>query len=72
MLVSPLPSVLQELLSGQVTLSDALLSQLVHHLSLSSDRGVVGARHPTGVLAIQTSLADEDILNGVVEHVTHV
>ena len=72
MLVSPVPSVLQEFLTAQVVLLDALLSQTLHHLSLGSDRCVVGTRHPACVLAFHTCTAHKDILNSVVEHVSHV
>ena len=63
---------LQELLTGEVSLLDALLRQTIHHLRLRSDGSVVGARHPTSVLAVDASLTNEDILNRVIEHVTHV
>ena len=36
-LVGPVPSVFQELLTGQVTLLDAFACELLHHLCLSSD-----------------------------------
>ena len=71
-LVGPVPSVVEELLASKVALLDALLGEAVHHLSLGSDRGVVGARHPTSVLALHACSAHEDILNSVVEHVAHV
>ena len=46
MLVCPVPGMLQELLTRQVMLLDALLGEFLHHLSLSSYRGVVGTWHP--------------------------
>ena len=36
-LVRPVPGMLQELLTGQVTLLDAFACELLHHLCLSSD-----------------------------------
>ena len=72
MLVSPVPGMLKELLACQVVLLDALLSQLLHHFGLSSDRGVIGARYPAGVLALHAGTTHQDVLNGVVQHVTHV
>ena len=71
-LACPLPGMLKKLLTREVTLLDALLSQLVHHLGLCSDRGVVGARNPARILSVKAGLADKDVLNGVVEHVAHV
>ena len=70
--VGPFPCMFQELFTGQVMLLDALLSQLLHYLSLGSDRGMVCARHPTGVLAFHACPAHQDILNRVVQHVSHV
>ena len=71
-LVGPLPCVLQELLTGEVVLLDALFGELLHHLGLRSDGGVVGAGNPEGVLTLHTGTTDKDILNGVVQHVSHV
>ena len=71
-LVGPVPGVLQELVARQVVLLDALLGQFLHHLSLGSNRGVVGAGHPAGILALHACTANENILNGVVQHVAHV
>ena len=71
-LVGPLPSVLEELIARQVVLLDALSGQLLHHLCFGSDGGVVGARHPAGVLAFHAGATHEDVLYGVVQHVTHV
>ena len=72
MLVSPIPGVLEELLTGEVVLLDALASEFLHHLGLRSDGGVVGAWHPEGVLSLHTGTTDEDVLNGVIQHVSHV
>ena len=71
-LVCPVPCMLDELVARQVGLLDALLGKLVHHLGLSGDGCVVGAGHPAGVLALHAGAAHENILNCVVEHVTHV
>ena len=72
MLVGPVPCMLQELVASQVMLLDALLGEFLHHLGLSGDRGVVGARHPTGILTLHTGPAHQNILNGVIQHVSHV
>ena len=71
-LVGPLPGVLQKLVARQVMLFDALFGQLSHHLGFGCNRGVVGARHPAGILAFHASVAHQDVLNGIVEHVSHV
>ena len=72
MLVSPCPSVLQELFTGQVVFLDTLLSEFLHHFGFCSNRSVVCARHPECILTLHTGSAYEDVLDGVVQHVTHV
>ena len=71
-LMGPLPSVLEELLTGEVVLLDALLGEQLHHLGFGSDRGVVGSGHPAGVLTLHTGTAHQHILDSVVEHVSHM
>ena len=71
-LLGPRPCVLEELLAGEVGLLDALLGQAVDDLSLRGDAGMVGARYPAGILALHTSVANEDVLYGLVQHVAHV
>ena len=63
---------LQELLACEVQLLDALLSQAVYNLCLGCNRCMVGTRNPACILAVQTCLADEYVLDGIVQHVTHV
>ncbi len=71
-LLFPFPSVLEKLITGEVGLLDAFGGQSCHHLSFRCNRGVVSARHPQGILALHTRAAHKDILNSVVEHVSHV
>ena len=71
-LMRPVPSMLEELVAREVTLADALLGKALHHLGLGSDGCVVGTGYPQGVLALHARAADEDVLDGVVQHVTHV
>ena len=71
-LVSPVPSVLEELIASKVCLLDTLLGEAVNHLSLGSDTGVVGTRYPASVLALHACTANENILDSIVEHVSHV
>ena len=63
---------LEKLVAREVVLLYSLFGKTFHHLCLGGDRGMVGARHPTCVLALHASAAHEDVLNGVVEHVSHV
>lgn len=63
---------LKELLTCKVALLYALLCELVHDLCLCGNGCMVSARHPTSVLSVKSRLADKDVLNSVVEHVSHV
>ena len=72
MLVGPVPGMLQELLTGQVALLDTLTGKFLHHLGLSSNRGVISARYPQGVLTFHSGTTHQNILNRIVQHVAHV
>ena len=63
---------LEKLLSGEIELADTLLSELLHHLGLGGDGGMVGAWCPKGIFPLHTRTAYEDILYRVVEHVAHM
>ena len=71
-LLLPLPSVTQELLAGQVSLVDTLSLELSNHLSLGSNRRVVGTRHPAGILALHTCATHQHVLQRVVQHMAHM
>ena len=71
-LIGPGPGMLQELLAGEVFLANALLGKSVHHLSLGSDACMVGTGHPAGIVALHTGAANQNILNGFVQHVAHM
>ena len=71
-LVCPLPRMFQELIAGQVSLLDALSGQFVHHLGFCSDRGMVSTRHPARIVTLHAGTAHKDVLDGIVEHVSHV
>ena len=63
---------LEKLFTGEVVLLDALFGKAFHHLGLGSNGSMVGAWHPAGVLALHAGASHKNILNGVVEHVSHV
>ena len=71
-LLLPLPGALQELLTAEVFLGQTFLAHGLHDLGLGGDGGVVGAGEPQGGVARHTLVADQDILEGVVQGVTHV
>ena len=53
-------------------LLDALLGQFLNHFGLCCDRGVVGAWYPTSILALHTGTTNENILNSIVQHMSHM
>ena len=68
----PLPSVFEELFTGEAVFVDALGLEFLNDFRLGSDRGVVGTRHPAGIFSLHAGAADQYVLNGLVEHVSHV
>ena len=72
-LVLPRPRALEEALSADVRLGETLfLLHLLHDLDLRRDGGVVGAGEPERLIAAHALEADDDVLYGLVESVTHV
>ena len=72
-LVLPVPHPLQEFLPAQVIAGQALVfAQLLLHLDLGGDAGVVGAGHPQGGVALHPLEADQDVLEGGVHGMAHV
>ena len=71
-LAGPIPGVFQELFAREVGFLDPLFLQAGHHFGFRSDRGVVHARYPAGVVAFHSGAAHQKILDGVVHHVAHV
>ncbi len=72
MMTGPVPGMLEKLLTGEVGLLYALRRELGNHLCLGGDRGMVGAGHPARVLALHSRTAYEDVLDGLVEHMSHM
>ena len=68
----PFPCVFEELLAGKVGFLDTLLCQTCHHFSFSSDRSVVGTRYPQRIFAFHAGTADKNVLNRIVEHMSHM
>ena len=62
----------KELLTCEVGLLYTLLSESVHHLCFGSNTCVVSARHPAGILALHAGTPDQDVLNRIVQHMSHV
>ena len=69
----PLPDPLEEFLTAQVVAGLALLDpQLLLHLDLGGDAGVVGAGQPQGRVALHPLEPGQDILQGAVQSMAHV
>ena len=71
-LLFPVPGPLQEFLPAQVLLVNAFLLQLFDDLDLGGDGGVIRSRLPEGVVSLHPLIADQNILHGVVQRVSHV
>ena len=71
-LLLPLPGALQKLLTAKVLLGETLLAHGLHDLGLGGDGSVVGAGEPQGGVARHTLIADQDVLEGIVQGVAHV
>ena len=72
MLACPVPCMSEELITRQVVFLDALLSEFLHHLGFGGDTGMVCSRHPKGVFSVHSGTSDQNVLYGVVEHMSHV
>mgnify|MGYP003294974937 CR=1 FL=1 len=68
----PLPGTLQEAVTAQHLLGQALLGHCLDDLGLGGDGGVVGAGEPQSAVALHPLGADQDVLHGVVHGVAHV
>ena len=71
-LLLPLPGLLQEALTTELVLIDALLLQLIRDLYLGCNRGMITARLPQCLIALHTLPADQGVLQCVVEGMAHV
>ena len=71
-LLLPFPGVLEELLAGEVVLGDSLLLEAGDHLRLGGYAGMVGAGNPARVPAVHARLADQHVVECVVEHMAHM
>ena len=68
----PVPYPLQKLLASQVVTAQALLPERPLHLGLGGNARVVAAGHPDGIEPLHTVIADQNILQSVVQSMAHV
>ena len=71
-LILPVPDALEELLAAELIAVRALLAELALDLCLRRDAGMVAARDPDRVVALHAVVADQDVLQRVVERMAHV
>ena len=71
-LVGPVPAGVQELLAPHLEARLALALELLVHLGLRGDAGVVGAQNPPGGATAHAVVANEGVLDGVVHGMPHV
>ena len=70
--VLPFKSVLKEFFPTDISFFNSTLTKHLNDLRFRGDGGMIRARYPTGVFAVLACLANEDVLDGVVEHMPHV
>ena len=70
--VHPFPHALHERLSSEVLPRESFLLELALHDVLGRDPGVIRARYPHRVPALHSLESDEDVLDRVVQPVTHM
>ena len=68
----PFPSMFQEIFTRQVSLLNSLLCKAIHDFRFGCNGSMVRSRHPTSVLPLHTGTTDQNILNGIVKHVSHM
>ena len=72
MFFRPIPSVLQELFTGEIQFADTLLSEFIYNLCFGCNGSVVCSWHPARILSFHSCVAHQDVLNRVVEDVPHM
>ena len=68
----PCPCTVQKTIAAHHLLGQALGTHGLHDLGLGGDGCVVGAGHPQGCVALHPLGADEHVLHGVIQCMTHV
>ena len=71
-LVGPVPARIDERLAAHLKAVLAFVLELLVHLGLRGDAGMVGAEDPARGAAAHTRLAHDGVLDGIVERVSHM
>ena len=72
MMLFPLPDPLDEFFAAEFPAAGPFFGELFLDDVLGRDTGVVGAAHPLSVVALEPFPANYDVLNSVVQGVSHV
>ena len=67
----PGPHACEELLASQLVAVESFLGKTAFNHILRRDAGMIGAREPQAVLAAHPVVANQDVLQSVVQHVPH-
>ena len=70
--LSPVPAVFQELLPADGQLVNPLFLQGIGHLDFRGDGRVIRPRLPEGFIALHALVADQNILHGIIQGMTHM
>ena len=68
----PLPGSLQEFFSSQLFFVNSLFLQLIRNLHLGRNCCMVRSRDPEGIISLHSLIADQDILQCIVQRVPHM
>ena len=72
MLVCPFPGVFQKFITAEICFTDTLRCQPVYNFCFCGNGSMIGTRHPAGIFAQHACAANEYVLYGIVQHVSHV
>ena len=68
----PFPGMLQKFFTTEIGFLNAFVTKFGNYFGFGSNGSMIGAGNPAGIEAFHAGTAYDNILNGIVEHVTHV
>ncbi len=68
----PLPGTFQESLAAQFFFAGSLLFQLLDNAHLGGNGSMIGARLPERIVPLHSFIADQNILHGIVQRMSHM
>ena len=70
--VSPVPSMFEKFIPCQITLFDPFRCQFGNHFCFGGNGSMVSSGHPAGIFTLHSSTTNQNVLNRIVKHVSHV